>query len=302
MTTQSGDVMTVACETIKFVDTQIAKQPHARPLFIFISGPQGSGKSYNSLEIYSHLRHKHSELNTAYVSIDDFYLTHADQLDVNSAFPQNEMLQGRGLPGTHDLPLLREFLDRALSSDAGTDTLSVPRYDKSKFHGQGDRSLQSQVVQLPLDVVIMEGWFLGFNPLSQEELKKEYESVDHTSLKQHELEHLSQINKNLGEYSRLLWRNPCLSSVGIIFSTNDIGNVYEWRLQQEHQLLLNEGRGMTDEQVHKFVDRYYPCYELYYNRLIHQAQLGELATLKIGIDLQRNVTFVSENEKNRDDK
>lgn len=44
----------------------------------------------------------------------------------------------------------------------------------------------------------------------------------------------------------------------------DTEYVYEWRRQQEAQLRReNEGRGMSDEQVVKFVDAYYPAYELF---------------------------------------
>ncbi len=43
----------------------------------------------------------------------------------------------------------------------------------------------------------------------------------------------------------------------------DTEYVYGWRLQQEVQLRRDHGTGMTDEQVVKFVDSYYPAYELF---------------------------------------
>lgn len=42
--------------------------------------------------------------------------------------------------------------------------------------------------------------------------------------------------------------------------------VYDWRLEQEEHLRLTRGdpnAGMTKEQVVRFVDAYYPAYELY---------------------------------------
>lgn len=43
----------------------------------------------------------------------------------------------------------------------------------------------------------------------------------------------------------------------------DTQYVYDWRLQQEAALRASKGRGMTDEQVVRFIDGYYPAYELY---------------------------------------
>lgn len=39
--------------------------------------------------------------------------------------------------------------------------------------------------------------------------------------------------------------------------------MYDWRAEQEAQLREETGSGMTVEQVVKFVDAYYPAYELY---------------------------------------
>ena len=39
--------------------------------------------------------------------------------------------------------------------------------------------------------------------------------------------------------------------------------VYDWRLEQEVALKRDKGGGMTDEQVRRFVDGYYPAYELF---------------------------------------
>jgi len=43
----------------------------------------------------------------------------------------------------------------------------VPRYDKSAFGGAGDRAPEDTwpAVAGPLDVVLFEGWMLGFSPV-----------------------------------------------------------------------------------------------------------------------------------------
>ena len=45
--------------------------------------------------------------------------------------------------------------------------IDIPRYDKSAYNGKGDRAKQSEWMKMngPLDLVIVEGWMLGFNPV-----------------------------------------------------------------------------------------------------------------------------------------
>jgi D-glycerate 3-kinase len=50
----------------------------------------------------------------------------------------------------------------------------------------------------------------------------------------------------------------------IHIDAEDTEYVYAWRAEQEAQLRReNGGEGMTEEQVVKFVDAYYPAYELF---------------------------------------
>ena len=51
------------------------------------------------------------------MSIDDFYLTHKDQEALNDQFDDNDLLQGRGLPGTHDMKLLGDCLRAILHGE-----------------------------------------------------------------------------------------------------------------------------------------------------------------------------------------
>jgi len=77
--------------------------------------------------------------------------------------------------------------------------------------------------------------------------------------------------------------------------------IYKWRLQQEHcAKAKNGGRGMTDEQVVAFVDRYIPGYVFfgggvqkgYQSRTAGTAVLPPWSGrgLKITIDEHRQVT------------
>ena len=255
--------MSVAELSVSFVETKLKEREAGlknnkhlpSPLLVFVSGPQGSGKSYNSEILRRSLKEK--GVKVALVSIDDFYLTHEDQLALQKKFPENRLLHGRGLPGTHDLTALRDVLESLRQKDGGS--VSLPVYDKSKFDGQGDRSGMVDV-QLPLECIIIEGWFLGFQPLDTDALKNRYEAGSST-LKAHGIQDLVQVNESLSEYGRLLWNSGCFDTIGIKFATDDVKNVYTWRLQQEHSLIKERGQGMDDKQVEAFVDRYMPCYE-----------------------------------------
>jgi D-glycerate 3-kinase len=53
----------------------------------------------------------------------------------------------------------------------------------------------------------------------------------------------------------------------IHIDTDDLSNVYTWRLQQEHKMVEVKGSGMSDGQVRAFIDGYMPSYEIYLDRL-----------------------------------
>ncbi|CCH59810.1 hypothetical protein TBLA_0B09920 [Henningerozyma blattae CBS 6284] len=266
---------------LTFVDNQLcqwkkSKQFKKSPLYIFISGPQGSGKSYSSKKIGEHITTNYSDISSLAISIDDFYLKREDQIQLQNKYSNNKLLDGRGLPGTHDLPLLSQFVESTLSYT--NSSLNVPHYDKSKYGGLGDRAPTSTQKKLPIDVIIFEGWFVGYESISRN-MKK---TLD---------ENMIDINKYLLHYSKLLWDNDLISSIGIVFATNKIHNVYNWRKQQERELIEQTGNGMTDEQVEKFIDRYWPCYEEYFEDFIKSKKLGNIATLTVTINIDRNLEY-----------
>lgn len=145
---------------------------------------------------------------------------------------------------------------------------------------KGDRSERVMKCKVPVDICILEGWFLGFTPLLSTEDEEPLLTGD-----------MVDINAKLFMYSDLMWNNPEINSLGIVFATDHISNVYKWRTDQEHETIRIHGNGMTDEQVVKFVDRYMPCYKLYYNNFVHSEKLGSVATLTMGIDIDRNLYY-----------
>lgn len=68
------------------------------PFVVGLNGVQGVGKTTLVRALAQTLQEREG-LPTLVVSIDDFYLTHADQLALAAAHPDNALVQHRGEPG-----------------------------------------------------------------------------------------------------------------------------------------------------------------------------------------------------------
>ena len=185
-----------------------------RPLFVAVQGPQGSGKSHLSAKLQTYLRAPPHSLHVVVLSIDDLYLPHEGLVSLAAAHPQNILWQGRGQPGTHDIDLGVKILS---ALKAGDHEVKLPQFDKSKFAGEGDRLPldDDRVIVVeqppPLDVVILEGWCVGFHPISEEALLGRWDGVwklerNKLGLREEEvctLEDVKAINHTLKDYLRL---------------------------------------------------------------------------------------------------
>ncbi|CAN6643464.1 probable ATP-dependent kinase Tda10p [Trichomonascus vanleenenianus] len=249
-----------------------------RPLVIGLSGPQGSGKSSVVKAVAELLRSPPHGLNVVEFSLDDVYLTHDEQVKLASS--GNSLLQQRGLPGTHDVGLCMSVIS-ALKRQQKT---AVPQYDKSAFQGQGDRAPQAEFVEAlpPVDVVLLEGWCVGFKQLPEEVVRAKWNASDGT-LKEHSLADVLEVNRRLGEYTQIWDEFDAL----VHLDAEDIGYVYDWRLEQEHKMIALKGSGMSDAGVRKFVDGYMPAYELYNDAL---RQSVDTKMLRVGLRKDRTCT------------
>jgi D-glycerate 3-kinase len=278
-------------------DTNFGAETGPRPFIIGINGVQGAGKT--TLVSALALALRDHGIHTLVCSIDDFYLTHADQVALARANPDNPLLQHRGEPGTHDVPLAASVFD-ALARGLPT---KIPAYDKAAFSGQGDRLPESswhsvnQPGQEPIRAIILEGWSVGFRALSPDALASrisQCNSSNSRTLHLHHPEHLALVNDRLRGYDAL----TDLFDAFIHIDAEDLIYVYEWRQEQEDNLRIDRGdpsAGMTPEQVVKFVDGYFPAYELYTDSLrsgIFADRPGRQLRLVVGRD--RKVKHVFE--------
>ncbi|QRV84893.1 ATP-dependent kinase TDA10 [Ceratobasidium sp. AG-Ba] len=188
-----------------------------RPLFFGLQGPQGCGKTTLASQTQTALRNLPTPVHAVVFSIDDLYLPYSGLTQLARTHPDNDLLNGRGQPGTHDPELGKSILEDLAHINEKGGEISMPVFDKSAYGGYGDRSDEVEVVRPPVDVVILEGWCLGFQPLEEEELKKRYNSPDAKSgistspqsepfFKRHSLTALADINHNLEGYADLWYR------------------------------------------------------------------------------------------------
>ncbi|EGG01287.1 uncharacterized protein MELLADRAFT_39187, partial [Melampsora larici-populina 98AG31] len=228
-----------------------------------------SGKSTAVASIAKRLGSEPFNLNVITMSLDDFYLTHADQNALEARYPENPILRGRGPPGTHDMKLATDVFNVLSDINSHSEKIvRIPRYDKSAFGGKGDRS-NVETIELgsTLHLVILEGWMVGFQSRPEHDFRNQYSQTltPKTYIIGHKYEDLVQVNELLQPYQKSLWSKLDLL---IKIIPMDYDWVYKWRLEQEHRMkALNGGFGMSDCQVHKFIDRYMPFYEFYKERV-----------------------------------
>lgn len=237
-----------------------------RPLTVGVQGPQGSGKTFLTTLLRGELISPPHNLSVALISLDDLYLSHSQLIRVANDHPDNPFLQGRGLPGTHDVPLGTQILNslRRINEPDAEGTVSIPIFDKSLHAGRGDRVKQTTVVNRPLDVIIVEGWCIGFYPIPAETVEERYTSNGSSrSSFAYRKEDVYEINELLRPYAS--WWSTFDTLIQL--SPSDASSydlVYKWRLEQEHNMKAKHGgRGMTDDQVVCFVDRYIPGYDFF---------------------------------------
>ncbi|CAD7704079.1 unnamed protein product [Ostreobium quekettii] len=242
------------------------------PLVIGISAPQGCGKS----TIVACLQDVFNSLGmaAASISIDDFYLTCADQTALAKANPDNPLVQLRGNACTHDVPLGTTTLTSLRSlTDTGR-KVQVPRYDKSKNQGRGDRADQAcwPVVEGPLSVVLFEGWMLGFRPVEAAEAA----AVD---------TNLGIVNETLKGYEAA-WDS--FVDCWLVVKVQDPEYVFKWRLEAEQAMRASGQPGMTDEQVKDFVTSYMPAYRAYLPGLYSKGPTTAMEGKVLMIEVDKN--------------
>ena len=202
---------------------------------IGISALPGTGKTTlgNWLEAIS----LKLDFKIAVISIDDFYLP-SDEMKL--AIKNNPWNVSRGFPGSHSVKLMHDkLLNWKISGE-----LNVPVFDKSLRNGLGDRSYWRS--DNP-DLLIIEGWFLGVEPLSID--IDEQQQIKSLNLSHHESIYRSNIQKNLRSYKDV-W-----GLLDNIWHLKPLKFEYMnmWKLNQEKEMLSQKGSALQDEKLSNFL-------------------------------------------------
>ncbi|WP_374570272.1 kinase [Phenylobacterium sp.] len=229
---------------------RIAQAAEGRgPGFIVgLCGAQGSGKSTAAAVLVRLLEDQ--GLTAVSLSIDDFYLTREERLEL--AARVHPLFAVRGPPGAHDVALAHTVFD-ALAKPGET---ALPRFDKAadtrKPPDQWDR------VSGPVDVILFEGWCVGARAQPRAALAEPVNALERE--RDPDGVWRGYVNAQLeGPYRKLFERIDRL----VLIQAPGFKAVLAWRREQERKLrerLAREGRdpalAMSDEAVADFIAYY----------------------------------------------
>jgi D-glycerate 3-kinase len=239
-----------------------------RPWLFGIQGPQGCGKSTFASGLVDALGDRGTRAVTT--SIDDFYLTHAEQSALAARHPGNPTMLYRGYPGTHDVDLGVGTLDGLASLRAGEEML-VPVYDKAAYAGRGDRAPREawRRVAGPFDAIVFEGWMLGFAPVSDADLEPA----------------LRVPNGYLRAYEAWTKRLDAFLQLDVA----SLDTIVRWRMDAERARRAQGQAGLSDEEARDYIERFLPAYRAYVPALQAQAPCSDFRTIRLD-DSRRPIT------------
>lgn len=238
-----------------------ASQGADRPLVIGIHGAQGTGKSTltDFLRVLLAYRYR---CPTASLSMDDIY--HTRETREQLAAEVHPLLITRGVPGTHDIGLGNQVLDRLIAANAGSRT-PLPLFNKAV----DDREPEEK---WPLfighpGIILVEGWCLCAQPEPDSALATPVNVLEETEDRDGRWR--AYVNDQLkGPYADFFARVELL----VMLKAPSMASVLEWRTLQEHRLAeayrdapkegvngestAPEMRIMSDQEVQRFIMHY----------------------------------------------
>lgn len=245
--------------------------------FFGVSGAQGTGKSTLVNMLGRALDGVHGLRNVT-LSLDDFYMTRGQRQHL--AETSHPLFATRGVPGTHDIDMLRQCLSRLRLAE----TVSTPCFDKSV----DDR--------LPIEkwhhhdgayaVAILEGWCLGASAQASSELEEPVNSLEREEDADGNWRRAINNKLAAGGYPTLFSE----FDAWLYLQVPDFDLVWKWRMRQEKDLIARVGEAdstMDESAVRRFI--------MFYERITRQMlQVApSLADIVFSLDADHSVDRIS---------
>ncbi|WP_083797994.1 HAD-IIB family hydrolase [Moritella sp. PE36] len=250
------------------------------PVLLGINGCQGSGKSTLADYLATYLTSEY-KMNVAILSLDDFYYSHQQRKNLSEH--EHHLLQTRGVPGTHNLSLAHDTLDKLQSANNKSAPVALPRFNKTTDNPYPES--EWPVIHGAIDVIILEGWCLGVQAQTDEALFEPVNNLEATKDKYGVWRRYVN-NQIKHHYAALYERLDML----VMLKAPSFDTVYQWRLAQELKLKQQAltlstplDRVMTESEIKLFT--------AYFQRLTEHGltTLPTLCNWVFELDTHRNI-------------
>ena len=242
-------------------------------LILGFSGGQGSGKT-TVTGILKIILKKFFKRRIHVSSIDDFYKTLVDRNKISNKI--HPLLKTRGVPGTHDINLVKNFFN--IIRKKKFKKIKLPKFEKSTDNRLG-KKYWFNIKQKP-EIVILEGWCVGARPQSNSLIKRSINILEKYEDK--DLKWRKYVNEKLKkEYKKLFMMIDHL----IFMRIPNFKVVFKWRLHQEKKLKkksYSKKKIMSHNEIKRFI--------MFYERI----------TLQMMKDLSKSASIVLLLKKNHE--
>jgi len=252
-----------------WIENQYKKK--GETLFLGFSGGQGSGKT-TVTGILKIILKKFFKRRIHVSSIDDFYKTLEDRNKMSNEI--HPLLKTRGVPGTHDINLVKNFFN--IIKKKKFKKIKLPKFSKEE-----DNRLKKKywynIKQKP-EIVILEGWCVGAKPQSSSLIRRPINILEKYEDKS--LIWRKYANEKLKkEYKKLF----AMIDHFIFMKIPNFKMVLKWRLLQENKLkkkLHLKKKIMSYNKIKRFI--------MFYERITLQMMKDLSKSASVVIFLKKN--------------
>ena len=244
-----------------------------KTLLLGLSASQGSGKT-TVATILNIILKIFFKKNICIISIDDFYKTLSERSKM--AKQKHPLFKTRGVPGTHDINLIKKFF--IATKRKKFKSIKLPKFNKSI----DDRLKKSQWYNINKkpEIVILEGWCVGAKAESNSSLKNPINLLEKDE--DRNLIWRKFVNEKLKrEYKKVF----TMIDHFIFMKVPNFKMVFKWRLLQEKKLKEQsryKRKIMSYNEIKRFI--------MFYQRI----------TLQMMKDLNKSASIVMLLKKNHE--